>query len=200
MHKRMLWIAGVGVAASLLTACTVSVSGGIAGIVGTLALLGLLLGIGATQSGCSDDSVGACLQPSVDGRGDTSLDLGVCLQPPLEIGPCLKPAPDGGADTIGPCLSPRPPDGAVDTVGPCLGPIPPEVGPCLSVDSTVGPCLSPPPPDASVSPCLSRPAPDASAAVAPTLDQQRAAAIARLRDRLPADVADRLTGRHKRSS
>ena len=53
-RRRILWLGAAVLAASALTACTVSLSGGLAGIVSTLALLGLLFGLGATQSGCSE--------------------------------------------------------------------------------------------------------------------------------------------------
>ena len=72
--KRRLWIvlSGLGLllAASVLTACSFSVSGGLAGLMGALTLGAALLGLGASASGC---------------------DCGVCLSP---IEPCLSQAFD----------------------------------------------------------------------------------------------------------
>jgi hypothetical protein len=163
-------------AASLLTACTFSLSGGIFGVITALTLAGLLFGVGATQSGC-DDRVTACL--SID------IDAGPCLSPPMsdggadgqaDVGPCLTaPMEDGGNLDVGPCLEPLPPDSGLD-MGPCLSPLPPDsggdedLGVCLSIappdagNTTLefGPCLSMIPPDGGntkleLGPCLSQP-------------------------------------------
>jgi hypothetical protein len=124
-----LSFAGLAVIAVTVTACTMSVSGGVLGSLGAaLFAAGLLFGT-TSQAGC-----------------DTS-----------------------------PCLSPVPPDASIepDSMGPCLGMPLPDGG--LVPDSGIGP-------DAGADL-------DAGQSVAPS----RAEAIDRLRDRLPADVLDRLT-------
>ena len=166
------------------------------------------------------DSVGGCLSAPFELGSD--VEVGPCLQPKpdIKVGPCLDPKPD---INVGPCLSPKLPD---IKVGPCLSPPMPDlnvkppvdakVGPCLSpklpdlnlkppLDAKVGPCLSPPKPsDAKVGPCLSPPPPPESAELLPGTDgvdplaQQRAEIVARLKDRLPADLAARLDDDHSR--
>ena len=157
-RRRILWLGAAVLAASALTACTVSLSGGLAGIVSTLALLGLLFGLGATQSGCSDDSgktdVGPCLTMPVP---DASVEVGPCLDPAVDIGPCLSMVPPEAGVELGPCLTPVPPD-----AGAGLTPDPPP-GPAEPLDSLDG-----------------------------NRGDDRATAIARLADRLPADVVARL--------
>ena len=146
-------------AASILTACSVSVPGGVIGnIFSILLLLFLFAGAATTTSGCDPD----------DGDPSPTADSG----PDAYIGPCLSaPPPEmgvmelGGTDAhLGPCLSAPPPEmGVMDAeVGPCLQPPPPEM------DAAVGPCLSQLPPDlggeedAAVGPCLSQIPPDAA--------------------------------------
>ena len=124
-------------AGSVLTACTVSVPGGIiGGIFSLILLLALFLGAATTTTGCAPEQKDPSA-PEMDGGPD------------VPIGPCLS---------VGPCLSQTPPDMGVD-VGPCLQPPPPEM------DAEIGPCLQPPPPemDAEIGPCLSPPLPDAAA-------------------------------------
>lgn len=181
-------------AASILTACTISFAGGVAGLVAAaLAALGLLA-TGASQAGCGGRSVEPC----------------------LSIGPCLEPPyyPDAGRDAeVGPCLSiGQLPDAAVDSgldarVGPCLEAPAPDAG----RDAEVGPCLDIAPDsgtDAAFEVCLSMWIPDAGeadsapagaqSAMPPVRTAQDAAASARsgaiekLRDRLPPDVVARL--------
>lgn len=186
--QRRLQLFAVGLlAASVLTACTVSMEGGIIGGGISLLLAALLfLGVGVTQSGCDpeeadpepeiDAEIGPCLQPPFDA------ELGPCLSAPLhdmgseipdaEIGPCLSaPAPDMGPEIpdaeIGPCLQPPLPDmGPLEPdaeLGPCLSAPPPDMGPEIP-DAEIGPCLDVPPddaslPDAELGPCLSPPPP-----------------------------------------
>lgn len=176
--KKRLWfvLTGLGLllAASVLTACTVSVSGGIAGVISAVALGAALLGLGAGASGC-DDSVNSCLSPP-DVRACLSMDVGACLSLPNDAGP------DGAAPAeVGPCLQPPLPDAGPDTS-------PPDAA---TPDAHIGPCLSPRPPDTGVGaldPALQQgpaPAPESR-------EMQRSHAIARLAARLPPDVAERL--------
>ncbi len=173
MMKKSIWgpaqtLAICILAASILTACTVSVSGGVIGSVfSIILLLFLFAGAATTASGCDPD----------DGDPAPTADAG----PDAYLGPCLSaPPPEmgvvdtGGTDAhLGPCLSAPPPEmGVMDAeVGPCLQPPPPEM------DAEVGPCLQPPPPemDAAVGPCLSQLPPDMGmeedAAVGPCLSQ-----------------------------
>lgn len=164
---------------SLLTACAVSLPGGLAGILVVISLGGLLFGLGGASSGCSSSS--SCF--GVDSR----------------VGPCLgMPQPDGGLDVrVGPCLQPPPRDGGDTNVGPCLGALPPDG----AVDAPVGPCLDPLPPDlgrdAPISPCLSLPPRDASASLmvpeaSPSPADARRELLARHAAALPEDVVARL--------
>ena len=100
-------------AASLLTACTVSASGGIAGLVVTfLFLVGALLA-GTTQTGCAATGCGngtTCLSlpenvnqddPDAGDTGDTEADaddplLNACLSPPINMNQPEKDAGDTG--------------------------------------------------------------------------------------------------------
>ena len=166
--KKSLWIilTGLGLllAASVLTACSFSMTGGITGVIGALALGAALLGLGASSSGCEASS---------------------CLSPPYDFSACLSPPLDAG-DEVGPCLGAPLPDAAPDTnVGPCLGAPLPDAAP----DITVGPCLTTRPPDGGVGaldPALEATPPAGSR------ETQRERAIARLADRLPRDVSRRL--------
>lgn len=190
--NRRPWLLAVGLAlvACILTACTFSLPGGIAGIVMSIATGALLLGLGATQSGC-EDRVSGCLSL------DVGPEFGACLSPPLGdgIGPCLAALPpDGGEDGVGPCLGALPPDGGQDSVGPCLSPPAPDSG---GKDAPAGPCLTPPPPDASARLTPRTPAPRPRVA---SLAQERAAAMDRLGQRLPADVQARLADAARRRS
>ncbi len=165
-HRRLAWGGVLAlVVLSGLSACASSMVGTGAGLSLAAVLTAvLLLGGGATQTGCS-----ACLSlPSPDAH--LRPDVGPCLTPlPPDVGPCLSP-------DVGPCLTPRPPD-----VGPCLSQVPPDAGP-----ADVGPCLSQLPPDATSD---ARPGAEGVGPVAPVT---RGEALASLRDRLPADVRSRL--------
>ena len=219
IRRTLLVTAALLLCASLLTACTLSVAGGVAG--GVLALLmgaGLLLTAAGT-TGC-DERVTGCLSIAVeagpDGSGkDAGPDsLGGCLSPPIDFGPDGKVNPCLSVDAkvpdmhVGPCLQPPMPDqGKPDMhVGPCLSPPAPDMS---QPDVKVGPCLKPPKPDmgkpdAKVGPCLSPP-PKASpghgpfAAAGASADPrpvaaQRAEVIAKISQRLPAELAARLEG------
>lgn len=197
----MTWkqVLGVGLAASLLTACTVSVSGGLLGALATAGLtLALLAFAGASQTGCVEDP-----SPSPDDAG-VDPDVGPCLtdlmtpclSADMFIGPCLgAPLQDAGPDlTVGPCLS-RP----LEDAGPEI-----DAGPCLTdmapFDAAIGPCLEPPPvdagvdgsPDAQIGPCLDVPEPEPM----PDAGAQRVidsgAVFAKVTAGLPADVVARL--------
>ena len=151
--KKRIWrpahVLAVSVlAASVLTACTVSLPGGLVGGAFSVLLLLFLLTGAATSTGC-------------DPEDDDSA-------PDAYVGPCLSaPPPEMGVmdAEIGPCLSAPPPEmGVIDAeIGPCLSAPPPEMG---VMDAAVGPCLSQLPPDmgvandASVGPCLSQLPPD----------------------------------------
>lgn len=160
------WAALTGLALSVLTACTVSVSGGVLGALGSIGLaLFVFLLAGATQTGCDPEEVGPCLsfladegfdEGVDDGGADGGVDGGAdggadgTVQPDMYIGPCLSPPePDLGVDmAIGPCLSPPEPDQGVEMdmdIGPCL-----DIAPDQGVDMSIGPCLSPPAPDFGV--------------------------------------------------
>lgn len=187
------WAVLAGLAMSLLTACTVSVSGGILGALasmGVFALVALL--VGGAQTGCVEDA------PAPD---DAEVDavVGPCLTD-AHIGPCLgAPLDDAGRiePDFGPCLSPDQgfleEDAAV--IGPCLGAPLPDLGPDegqpdMRIDDAglpdleVGPCLEPPPePDQ----------PPGKATAPGVID--RAAIFAKVTAGLPADVAARLVRR-----
>jgi hypothetical protein len=108
-----------------------------------------------------------------------------------EVGPCLSMSiPDGGVDAdIGPCLSQPAPDAGTDAdIGPCLDVIPWDAAP---PDAEIGPCLSQIAPDASSASLLDTHPPAGTATID---DDNRSAALDRLRDRLPADVVARLDG------
>ncbi|MEZ4471301.1 MAG: hypothetical protein R3F60_10975 [bacterium] len=180
-------------AGSVLTACTVSVAGGLAGGALSAVLLLLVLVAGGSQTGCDDDD-GPSPDPEdgavvADGAVDLGVDMsiGPCLSPPepdMAIGPCLgAPQDDMGVDAavdaqIGPCLSPPEQDFGV---GPCLDTLPEDAG--LPPDAEIGPCLSPPPPPGDAGFGSLRPRPG-------VLD--KAAILARVLPGLPADVAARL--------
>lgn len=177
----------IGLGASLLTACTVSISGGLLGAVASigLALLVFLLA-GVTQTGCIEDRVGRD-----DAGTDAEVDVGPCLRDVI-TSPCLSDA------YIGPCLSADaapPPDAVV--IGPCLGAplqdqgVELDIGPCLEADA------SPPdatPPDMPIGPCLEAPPepepPPPPGKAMQTLD--RGALFAKVAAHLPPDVAARL--------
>lgn len=211
------WAALTGLALSVLTACTVSVSGG---LLGALASIGLAMVVfllaGATQTGCAEDedTVGPCLSYIADGDIDASatdggvdgqtidMAIGPCLSPDAHIGPCLSPPePDFGPDMpIGPCLSPPEPDRGVDMeIGPCLSPPAPdfgvdmEIGPCLDIEPDMGVDAAPEQ-DAHLGPCLSPPPPEPDpedgSGKAPAVD--KAAIFDKVAANLPADLAARL--------
>jgi hypothetical protein len=92
MSRWLLVVALLLLAGSVLTACTVSASGGIAGsIVSTLLLVFALTAVGTTQTGC-ETCLGACLSPLPEDVG-TDEDTG-----DADVGPCLSFI-DVGADT-----------------------------------------------------------------------------------------------------
>ena len=158
------WGALVGFALSVLTACTVSMSGG---LLGALASIGVAVTVfvlaGATQTGCVED-------PAPD--PDPQLDAGVDAAMDANVGPCLSDLGidigiDRGVDMrvspprdmeIGPCLSPPEQDFGFGLdqgfeqdmeIGPCLDVPAPDQGlaPDAAPDAFLGPCLSPPPPE-----------------------------------------------------
>ena len=211
-RRVLLVVAVLLLVSSVLTACTVSLVGGLAGGLVTFGLTLALLGLGASTSGCettdepSEDvasrdlgTVGPCLSlPAPD-------TLEPCLDPAIDVvGPCLSPPyPD---DVMEPCLSPPYPD---DVIGPCLSPPYPDdvIGPCLSPplpSDVMEPCLSPPLPGDVMEPCLSLPEPGESAssvpAAPPAAAGSRAEAVLRVlaRGGLPSDVAARLSVRRER--
>lgn len=201
-------VAIAALAASVLTACTVSVQGGlIGGILSTLLVVFLFLS-GMSQQGCDEDDT----KPDPDPEDATVPDahIGPCLSPlepdgglDMSIGPCLgAPQEDMGLDAqVGPCLSQPQQDAAMDArIGPCLeAPLEDlgadaRIGPCLDVDAArdaaqdaeIGPCLSPPPPpEGDMGAALPRRRPVA-------LDHE--AILARVLPGLPADIAVRLGG------
>jgi len=186
-------VVAVALGASLLTACTVSVPGGlIGGALSTVLAIVLFALAGGSQAGCDDET-----SPTPDPED-------------AAIGPCLTADMFIPDMEIGPCLSALPPDEGV--IGPCLG-APQEdmgpdarIGPCLEApleDMGVGPCLDTPfedmgvPRDAEIGPCLSPPPPPQGdmGAVVPRRSSaalDREAILARVLPGLPADVAARL--------
>ena len=180
LKRRLRWAVLAGLAMSVLTACTVSVSGGILGALasmGVFALFALL--VGGAQTGCVEDA------PAPD---DAEVDI--------EVGPCLRDmAPPWEDATIGPCLTPDQgsPEEDAAVIGPCLGAPLEDMGPRLDAapldmrvddagppDLSIGPCLEPPP----------EPDQPPGKAMAPGVD--RAALFAKVTAGLPADVAARL--------
>lgn len=210
------WGALVGFALSVLTACTVSTSGG---LLGALASIGVAITVfllaGATQTGCVEDPA-VTPEPEADAGADAATDASI----DASIGPCLSQIePDQGVEDrgvdadpdmyIGPCLSPPqedmyipPPDRgaegdmAVDRdmeIGPCLDVPAPDQGLPLDAgpDAFLGPCLSPPPPE------------EGGAGLDPNrIDPgaiDRAAVFDKVAASLPADIAARLRSRSPRS-
>jgi hypothetical protein len=108
------------VTAVFLTACNVSMAGGIAGgSLGTLLLLVLFLGGSATtQSGCIDTQPCLSYLPEDQGVGGDAgddMEISPCLQPPLEdmgtdqggdSGSRMDAGSDAGADATMGALSP----------------------------------------------------------------------------------------------
>jgi hypothetical protein len=202
-------LATAALAASVLTACTVSVQGGlIGGILSTFLVIFLFLTT-ASQQGCDDDDT----KPDPDPEDAGAIDgiIGPCLSPiepdgglDMSIGPCLgAPQEDMGLDAqVGPCLSPPQQDAALDArIGPCLEAPLEDMGP----DARIGPCLDieadaarDAAPDAEIGPCLSPPLPEDGGAQIPkrrgptALDHE--AILARVLPGLPADIAARLGG------
>lgn len=204
------WGALVGFALSVLTACTVSMSGG---LLGALASIGVAVTVfllaGATQTGCVEDPardpepkadagpdayIGPCLSQIEPDQGVA--DRGVDADPDMYIGPCLSPPePDRGVErdlSVGPCLTDLAVfDSAVDMeIGPCLDVPAPDQGlaPDAGPDAFLGPCLSPPPPDPE----------EGGAQLSPeALD--RAAVFDKVAASLPADIAARLRSLNPKS-
>lgn len=198
-RNALKWGALVGFALSVLTACTVSMSGG---LLGALASIGVAVTVfllaGATQTGCVEDPAP---DPEADAGADADVDahVGPCLSQPLpdmDIGPCLSPLePDMGDQgvepeldmDIGPCLSPPELDRGVDMeIGPCLDVPAPDQGlrPDAGPDAFLGPCLSPPPPDPE----------DGSGQLSPEAID-KAAVFDKVAASLPADIVARLKKR-----
>ena len=129
----------------LLTACTLSASGGFLGAVLSL-LIGssLVIGLATSTSGCVE--VGPCLSPRYPpprldmGEGSGGVDIDASE---ADVGPCLQPpppemgTPDGGPESpMGPCLSaPGPERDAAARVQPGIDEAPP--GDDLGVDRAV---------------------------------------------------------------
>ncbi len=169
-----------------LAACTPSaMAGGLTGGTIGMFLLGMLLVGGlTTQAACTDE------EPTTPEDMGQDLNVSACLSLPLEdmgkdmdVGPCLSIAPDLGDDMS------EDMDRDMD-VGPCLSPLPPD----MSKDMDVGPCLSPPLEDMGGEEmgALTPATPDATPA--PIDDRQQL--LAKLADRLPADVVARLDDTH----
>ena len=185
--------------ASTLVACTLSAGAGtVGGIIGTLLLVGaLIVGAGATQSGCGDSAVNACLSVDAsvfdgakDAGGEGDIYVGPCLQPPL---------PDAGPEASSDA---NPDQGRDVNIGPCLSLPPPDVGPEGGAkdqgrEAPIGPCLSLPPPDASsaLAPAEQLPRGDAL----PAGERERRAVVDKLAANLPADVLARLRGEDAKS-
>ena len=94
----------------------------------------------------------------------------------------------GCDDMVGPCLSPIPEDAAeVDSFGPCLGMALPDAGTDATDSDALGVCLTPV--EFVVEPDLPEVDTPSPRATPPT----RSESLDRLKDRLPADVVDRLT-------
>lgn len=186
--RRLRWIVLAGLAMSALTACTVSVSGGLLGALasmGVFALVALL--VGGTQTGCIE-------APTPDDAEVDDVDVGTsardmnfapCLstdfgqRDDLSIGPCLgAPLPDLGPD-LG--LDLGPPDAGPPDMGPDQGALDMRIDDAGLPDLEIGPCLDPPP----------EPDQPPGKAMAPGLID-RAALFAKVTAGLPADVAARL--------
>lgn len=208
-RRALRWGALAGLALSVLTACTVSFSGGMIGALASIGLAALLfLVAGATQTGCTEDPddgpVGPCLSIVSDADVDAGTDANTDAAPDVRVGPCLSQEID-----FGPCLSP---DQSVDlSIGPCLSPpepdpAPPEMGPQVDMgtDMPIGPCLEPPPPDmgvdmmppdAALQPCLSPPPPDPEDGSGKASPVDTNAIFDKVAAGLPADIAARLKRR-----
>ncbi|MFP4596844.1 MAG: hypothetical protein ACOC9W_00425 [Persicimonas sp.] len=184
MSRWLLIVSLLVLAGSVLTACTVSASGGIAaGLISTVLLL-VAVSLGGTQAGCSDP----------------------------DVGPCLSPAYDGGYDDpdVGPCLSPPPPDGGWDADQPDTDASDADASDADDADAYIGPCLSPPPPDtgwdadepdasdaadtngADTNDADTDGADAADGAEVGSADPERRRILDKMRQHLPADVLERL--------
>jgi len=155
--------------------------------------------------------LGPCLSPvepppaDMDDGWDIGEDGDQGVSQDMYIGPCLSPPPPDMEVDMGPCLSADMP------IGPCLTPLPPDMGQDMGEEVDMGPCLSPPledmgkEEDMPVGPCLSPPLEDMGAIdgnelqtprhekVAPERgDMERQKLLAKLSDRLPADVLAKL--------
>ena len=193
IKRRRVWLGSIGVllVASSVAACAGPIAGAVGGGILVLLVAGGFLLAGASQLGCGDSS--ACLSfipPDADDAPCLAVDAG--LRPDADVTACLGTAFEPDAD-VTPCLGTAfEPDADVT---PCLSQRPPP-------DAYIGPCLSPlPPPDAYIGPCLDIiPNPDAHSELslpkgmhfAATRTADRAAVVAKLGHRLPADVLARL--------
>jgi hypothetical protein len=181
-RQLLRWFALTGLAVSVLTACTVSVSGGVLGVLGSLGLIGgLTLLAGVSQTGCIEDP------PS---RDDAEVDVGPCLTRDAFAPLDMRMQSDTG---IGPCLGAPQPD-----MRPDRG-VPPDAGVDMAPDALIGPCLEPPPPadmggvDIGVQPCLDVPEPDPPEPDPPgKAGLDRDAIFDKVARGLPADVVRRL--------
>ena len=215
-HRLSLLMPGAVALATAIavTACSGSTVGGIGGLllVVVAAILFSLLG----GTACSDDvdpdaDAGSFNVEEPDDAGDEEIGVGPCLSPPLPPPDAGEPEETGIVD-VGPCLSdigfPDPDAGDVgedeDTgITPCLSLPPPDAGEDLDTgdvgedeDTGITPCLSPPPPDAGDNGDTGDDTgddagDDAGAHLHEPVDS-RDEILARMRDRLPEDVASRL--------
>lgn len=191
------WLVLGGVSLSLLTACTVSVSGGLLGAVASIgAAVALLLLAGATQTGCAEDP------PTRDDAEVSDIDVGPCLRDIYPVSDLRIPDMRPRDVSVMPCLGPNLVDATVSadaapdlSVGPCLEP-PPEPNPVPMGSSDAGLDAAPDAgPDARIGPCLDTPPdpepPDGKAMRAIDRD----AIFTRVAMSLPPDIAARLIHR-----
>ena len=135
------------------------------------------LGEEGDQGSDMEADIGPCLSPPLDMAPDMEVDMGPCLSADMPIGPCLSPPlEDMGEDM---------------DVGPCLSPPLEDMGK-MEEDMPVGPCLSPPLEDMGAIDGDMLQAPKHEKLAPERGDLERQKLLAKLSDRLPADVLAKL--------
>ena len=137
-RRRTTWAIVILMSAGSLAACSVSMTGGIFGLIVSVALGATVLLGASTQQSCSTQ---ACLSMIEDLDGETPDEtyIGPCLGAPYD--PNDEPRrsdPESSDVEVGPCLSAPPPED-FDTS--------PPADTSEVEEPPIGPCLSAPPPE-----------------------------------------------------